>query len=342
MSRLKRTIFAGLCLLGLLAAIVTWRQYRAKHPVIQEVPRQGGLEVTLLTMSDLHFGSTILGRDAKGRNTRVKALPVRKEIDGQMRSMTGKPYPQAIGGSVGEPACLLIAGDLTEDGRASEWVEFSSFYGLESGSAGSSSGLPVYECVGNHDAHTGTHVATQVAARHGGPWYAIELGDLHIANLGDGPSQDGLDWLQHDLAKTGRERPVILYMHYPLLGPWSNSYWGWNTPVTERFAALITGFNIVAILHGHYHVPGCYKWHGVDVYNIGSMKHGARCFGVIHVTDDTFTYASWNAEKNGWWWWHSKPINRPTPPATGEEILGSSSSKGLLSRPAIPYPIHLK
>jgi hypothetical protein len=59
---------------------------------------------------------------------------------------------------------------------------------------------------------------------------------------------------------------------------------------------------------------------------------------VIRVTDDTFTYASWNAEKNDWWWWHSKPINGPTP-GGAKEILEITSSKGLLSRPAIPYPI---
>jgi hypothetical protein len=75
--------------------------------------------------------------------------------------------------------------------------------------------------------------------------------------------------------------------------------------------------------------------------NIGSIQHGARCFGVIRVTDTSFTYAAWNAEKNGWWWWHSKPINgrRGTP---GAEVSGATSSEGLLCRPAIPYPVNLK
>jgi predicted phosphodiesterase len=341
MIRLKRTLTVGLLMLGLLAPALIWQHYRKKDPVIQIVPRKGGLDVTLLAMSDLHFGATILGRGANDKQTWVEALPVRQAIDKQMRTITGKPYPKAIGGAVGEPACLLIAGDLTEDGRESEWAQFASFYGLNSQSAQTDRGMPIYECVGNHDAHRGTYVANQVAARHGGLYYSIDLGDLHVANLGVAPDQAGLTWLQHDLAATGRERPVILYMHYPMLGPFSNAWWGWNTPVTDRFAKIIAGFNIIAILHGHYHVPGCYKWNGIDVYNIGSIKHGARCFGVIHVTDRTFTFASWNAEKSGWWWWHSKPINGSSS-GPAEEILETSSSKGLLSRPAIPYPIRLK
>ncbi len=338
MIRLKRVLPAVLLLLCLLAAGYFWHQYRQRNPVVRDVPRQGGLDVTLLAISDLHFGSPVLGRGANGKQTWVPAMPVLRVIDQQMRNIPGKPYPESIGGTVGEPVCLLIPGDLTEDGKESEWEQFSSFYGLDPHSAQSASGLPVYECIGNHDLHEGTYVSKKVAARHGGKYYSIDYGDLHIVNLNAAPDQKGLNWLLRDLAATGRERPVILYMHYPLLGPWSHSWWGWNTRVTERFAEIVSGFNIVAILHGHYHVTGCYKWRGIDVYNIGSMKHGARCFGVIRVTDDTFTYASWNAEKNDWWWWHSKPINRPAS-AAAKEILETSSSKGLLSRPAIPYPV---
>jgi len=56
------------------------------------------------------------------------------------------------------------------------------------------------------------------------------------------------------------------------------------------------------------------------------------------VTDDTFTFAEWNTELNGWWWWHAKPINSH---ATGprSDIAGAASSKGLLCAPAIPYPV---
>lgn len=240
--RILRRLLAVIAVLVLLAALPVggwfWWQYRQRHPVIQQVPRQGGLNATLWVLSDLHFGSQVRGRDAGEKSAWIDAMPVRNE------------------------------------------------------------------------------------------------------NLSAGPDADGLDWLNHDLAATGCERPVILYMHYPLLGPWSKSWFGWNTPVTERFGEIVAKFNIVAILHGHFHVPGRYQWRGIDVYNIGSIQHGARCFGVIQVTDTTFTYGSWNAELKNWWWWHSKTINGTGRAATtAGEISGVAPSHGLLTTLAIPYPV---
>jgi 3',5'-cyclic AMP phosphodiesterase CpdA len=340
MTLLQR-LLTTLTILAILAALIAggwlWWRYRQHHPPIQDVPRRGGLDVTLWALSDLHFGSQVKGRDAKGRIAWIDAMPVRKRLDRQMRAVTGRPWPRDIGGTVGAASALLIAGDLTQDGKPSEWEQFATFYGLDQ-PAGPP--VPIYELAGNHDEHTGSYVAQQIAARHGGKCYAVDFDDLHVANLGAGPDQADLDWLQRDLAATGCERPVILYMHYPLLGPWSGSWFGWNTTAAERFGAIIARFNIVAILHGHYHVPGRYQWRGIDVYNIGSIQHGARCFGVIRVTDDTFTFAEWNSELDGWWWWHSKPINAAKGSRSG--LSGSSSSKGLLCAPAIPYPVNAK
>ncbi len=340
MMFLKR-LLAIFSVLVLLAALPLggwfWWQYRQRHPVIQQVPRQGGLNTTLWVLSDLHFGSQVRGRDAQGKSTWIDAMPVRNEMDRQMRGITGKPWPKAIGGTVGAASALLIAGDLTQDGKQSEWDQFVKFYDLDQPAADA---VPVYECIGNHDEQHGSSVPAYVAARHGGKYYAVDFGDLHVVNLSAGPDAAGLDWLNRDLAATGCERPVILYMHYPLLGPWSRSWFGWNTPVTERFGEIVAKFNIVAILHGHFHVPGRYQWRGIDVYNIGSIQHGARCFGVIQVTDTTFTYGSWNAELKNWWWWHSKPINSPARSATAAgEISGVAPSRGLLTSPAIPYPV---
>jgi len=246
------------------------------------------------------------------------------------------------------PASLIITGDLTEDGKEEEWRQFAEFYGLRPGEPkpkpsidwhppAPGERLPVFECPGNHDKHRGFFVHQQVADRHGGDYYSIDYGDLHLASLSDGPDAKGLRWLKRDLAATGRARPVILFMHYPLVGPFSKSWWGSKPELTKQFAQIIDGFNVVAILHGHWHVPGHYQWHGVDVYNIGSIKHGARCFGVVHVTDETFTFASWNSRLKDWWWWHSKPINGHSGP-DAREILDVQDRRESIGRPAIPYP----
>lgn len=350
MSRRKRIVHWFLLVAGLSVLLGGggwwwWYKHEVAEPVVRDVPRRGGLDVTLLALSDLHFGATVRDVDERGRERWIDAMPVRRTIDDHMKDIAGKPYPKAIGGVVGPPSSLIITGDLTEDGKHDEWRQFLDFFGLQPGERepkptpatrppAAGERWPVYECVGNHDKHSGFYVSRQVAARHGGEFYAIDYGDLHLASLRDGPDDGGLRWLKRDLAATGRERPVILFMHYPLLGPYSNSWWGSQPDLTEKFARIIEGFNIIAILHGHWHVPGHYRWRGVDVYNIGSIKHGARCFGVIHVTDERFTFASWNSQQNDWWWWHSKPLNG----ADGAEIFDSQVKKGLMSAPAIPYP----
>ena len=353
MSLRKHKLSWGLLVLATLGGTALWWHFRQEtEPIVREVPRNGGLDITLLAASDLHFGATIVDWNAKGKELWVDAAPVRRTMDDQMKRIAGKPYPAAIGGNVGRPSSLIITGDLTEDGLPKEWNQFAAFYGLQSGvpepkptSANQlpdpADRLPVFECIGNHDRHTGSYVTQRVAERHGGDDYAIDYGDLHLASLGMGPDDRGLAWLKRDLAATGRHRPVILYMHYPLLGPYSGGWWDGHADLKERFASLISGFNIIAIVHGHYHIPGCYKWHGIDVYNIGSIKHGARCFGVIHVTDHTFTFASWNSRQDGWWWWHSKPINgdRAEP---SREILDTHVIRDTRSRPAIPYPTGMK
>jgi hypothetical protein len=349
MSRRTRVLILGILIVATLGGAAWWWYFSPeREPVVREVPRSGGLDITLLALSDLHFGSTIMDLDANGNERWIDAMPVRRTMAGHMKRIAGKPYPPAIGGSVAPPWSLLITGDLTEDGKQEEWDQFTAFFGLPSGvpepkptahtkPPGPADRMPVFECVGNHDRHRGEYVTRQVAARHGDDYYSLDYGDLHLASMGAGPDEAGLKWLKRDLAATGRQRPVILYMHYPLVGPFSDSWWTTRPALMESFAQVIGGFNVIAILHGHYHVPGCYQWRGLDVYNIGSLKHGARCFGVIHVTDHTFTFASWNSPQDSWWWWHHKPINIHAGQDT-TEILDQHVTRAAIGRSAIPYP----
>lgn len=152
MRRTLVTLGWLLALATLIGGGYAWWRYRQQHPVIQQVPRKGGLDVTLWALADLHFGSKVLGRNAKGPFAWVDALPVRKEMERQMHGIAGQPWPQKIGGTVDQASALLIAGDLTQDGKQSEWNQFVSFYGLHRSPPPP---VPVYECVGNHDKHEG-------------------------------------------------------------------------------------------------------------------------------------------------------------------------------------------
>jgi hypothetical protein len=136
------------------------------------------------------------------------------------------------------------------------------------------------------------------------------------------PDEANRRWLGKDLAKPTRERPTVLFFHYPLRGPFSD--W-WKEEEKQAFARTIEGCNVIAIFHGHYHGSLHYRWKGYDIYNVGSPRHGMHSFAAAHLRGDVFTVASWNWGRNRWQWWHRKrirlgPEGRPSgKPARGEE-----------------------
>jgi predicted phosphodiesterase len=95
-------------------------------------------DVTFLAVSDTHVGYV---------PEEVHAVLARK-ID----TIGGRAYPASLGGAVGAPHGLLVAGDLTEWGREDEFARFLSFYGNR-GDGGVH--VPVLEVVGNHDKVSG-------------------------------------------------------------------------------------------------------------------------------------------------------------------------------------------
>ena len=103
-----------------------------------------------------------------------------------------------------------------------------------------------------------------------------------------------------------------------------------------RFAAALKGYNVIGLFHGHFHGSGYYRWQGYDVYDVGSPKHGAKDFFVVHVTDERLTVCSWNYEaRPGWWWAHSKRINKAA------ERLGRGEMLKVWPHPGTAFPLPL-
>jgi 3',5'-cyclic AMP phosphodiesterase CpdA len=75
------------------------------------------MDVTFVVTGDTHFG--VPGIAARHR-----------DIIADMNALPGRPFPTGMGGTVGEPRGVLIAGDLTDDSRPEEWAEFVAHYGL--------------------------------------------------------------------------------------------------------------------------------------------------------------------------------------------------------------------
>jgi 3',5'-cyclic AMP phosphodiesterase CpdA len=104
----------------------------------------------------------------------------------RVNGLAGHDYPRELGGKVTPPRGLVITGDLTEWGRKHEWARFVEMFGL-TGKEGMLK-LPVFEMVGNHDTvDNGPWISEQVAARHGGRFYAWDWDDLHLIALGEAP-----------------------------------------------------------------------------------------------------------------------------------------------------------
>jgi cytolysin (calcineurin-like family phosphatase) len=263
------------------------------------------MDLTFLVTGDTHFG--VEGIEA--RHGRI--------ID-DMNRVAGRELPGA-NGRVGEPRGLLVAGDLTDGSGSEEWAQFVTFYGLNG-----RDGLlhyPVYEGIGNHDKLNGWYIKDRVKERHGAQRYAIDWDDVHVVCLGEAPDDEDIAWLRDDLARAGKDVGVVLYFHFPLRGPFSNTWFN-EGAYPEHLREALKGYHVLGIFHGHYHASGSYRWHGIDAYLSGSAKHDWHSYTVVRITDTRMTVASWHYDLNKWWWWHDKPIFGA--PGAEHRVLGAN------------------
>lgn len=264
-------------------------------------PKGGKRDLTFFVAADTHFG-------AGG----IEALN-RKQIEA-MNALPGAPLPAALGGTVGRPRGVLIAGDLTDYGRAGQWKQFVEHYGLTG-----QDGLlkyPVQECTGNHDRYHAewSDVLAGVQKRHGTlvrGWVWQGVCFLCLDMYPDGPA---CRWLASQLKTLGRAYPLVMYFHYPFVGPYSS---GWTDQEKSAFADVIAGHNVLGVFHGHFHASQRYEWEGFDVYNVGSPRHSWHSFATVHVTDSEMTVASL--------WWDQAPPGTGglAVPATSQPVPGT-------------------
>ncbi len=264
--------------------------------------RRGGMDVTFVVVSDTHVGY-LYPSDLSKLSASAIAEPVGLEKDNarlitRVNGLAGHAYPPALGGKVAPPRGLVVTGDLTEWGRVEEWGRFVELFGLQ-GTEGALK-IPVFEMIGNHDTvNKGPWVGEQVAARHGGRFYSWNWDDLHLVALGEAPNDEGLAFLARDLERVAPDVPVAVFFHRALSGPWSTDNW-FDDGLKERLARALTGHAVAAIFHGHHHATGHYVWRGMDVWKPGAVKDDAHTFAVVHVTDTTWTLASYNWETKSW------------------------------------------
>jgi predicted phosphodiesterase len=266
---------------GTQPAITTEPHAAPREPIT----RKGAMDVTFAVISDLHFGYGGVAAEHATVIDRLNAIGTVK----YPRYLTASTLRSEVGALRG----LLVTGDLTQLGTRDQWAAFQATYGNTERLH-----VPVFEVIGNHDRASGTYVDSEVAKRHGGRFYSYQWDDLHVVALNEAPGDDGLAYLEDDLATVAADVPLVLYFHLPFLGPWAQGWWFADGPYPEKLAAILKGRNVAAIFHGHHHALGHYQWKGIDVFKPGPVKDGVGIFSIVRVTDKTFSVLNYNYRQN--------------------------------------------
>jgi cytolysin (calcineurin-like family phosphatase) len=245
--------------------------------------RAAARTITFFVASDTHFGVPGI----EERNRRL--------ID-ELNGLPGVEYPAEIGGRVETPRGVLITGDLTDYSEEEQWRAFERFYGL-TGKEGLLR-FPVKETWGNHDFMGDSPVLPHIVRRHGGTAYSFDWEDVHFASLGMYPSGERLRWLEEDLRRVQPGRLVVLFFHYGIDGPWSQS---WESlEEREELARVLAGYRVAAIFHGHAHQAGAYRWRDYDVFRPGSPKHSSHEVMAVRIHGDEVAVAYRDFDTSSW------------------------------------------
>jgi len=239
-------------------------------------------ELTFFVAGDSHFGA----KDMEAPN---------RALVEQMNALPGTDYPSSVGGQVADPRGVLFMGDMTDSSEESEWRQFEALYGLTG-----RDGLlrfPIYEAIGNHDYIGDSPIIPLVKARHGSLVYSWDWDDVHFVCLDMYPDPTNLAWFAKDIARAGKKRPLVIFFHYSIEGPYSNM---WEEANKAAFARALEGLNVLAIFHGHYHRAGHYLWQGHEVFLPGSPRHSSHAFMAVRLTAHHMTVAYRDFDARQW------------------------------------------
>lgn len=156
-----------------------------------------------------------------------------------------------------KPAFIVNGGDVTDYGWNGEVDEYQAVL--------QACPSPVLHVPGNHDVRWSPMGPALFQRRLGGTHTARDFGPCRVVLMDTTVplshwgsfSRTQLDWLESELKRAGRERPVILGMHH---------WVGRNRAIIDNEEALrrlIEPYNVKLILTGHGHTDDDWKWDGI-------------------------------------------------------------------------------
>ncbi|MBC8104447.1 MAG: PQQ-binding-like beta-propeller repeat protein [Cytophagales bacterium] len=185
------------------------------------------------------------------------------------------------------PAFIVNTGDVTESGLEREFAAYKKVRDENLGTE-----IPVYDTPGNHDARWNPLGKEGFTRGLGEPlWRSWDRENVHFVALDSTVllqhwghfDQEELDWLAKDLAKNGRERPVVLGFHHFFLRDTRG-----GPQQVDNYAALlkvIAPYNVRLFLIGHGHSDIQWSINGIPAIMAKGLYQGS--YHQIAVTGET-------------------------------------------------------
>ena len=277
-------------------------------------------DVTLFVVGDPHCDPDVSADDL----ATVRAID-RAPAEAIWPAEIGGAETGFLGGPVGAPRGVLLAGDATGSGDVSPWSnELATFRSLYEPGGADTVTWPVYVGLGNHDLDRTDLLADSyrqqmweyVASRHAGAAapvpvasfdaasgdYSVDFDRVHVVQThkwaGDTTHghASGLDWLAADLAAHAADgRPVVIVEHYGMDAFGTDGDW-WSAADREALHAAIASYDVVAIFAGHSHAAMMYLWDGIFVAQVNNTDaevgegncDGNGSFAIVRITESRF------------------------------------------------------
>ncbi len=215
-----------------------------------------------------------------------------------MNTLPGRPYPEAIGGTVEKPAFVFNMGDI------SEWPSRAALDTYEQ-LITKRLKFPSYEIAGNHDIgglSPSDTILDWIRQRHGALRYTFEKGGVHFIALFseydeklNDPAQpitkEALDYLRQALAKVPKGKPVVVATHLCF------------EAITNRdeFVNAFGDANVILVLGGHYHKATVNQYRGIHFVQLPSPEpKSSGEFTVLRITSDRLIALPFSYRENKW------------------------------------------
>ena len=204
----------------------------------QEKPEEKQLaDVPFVCVNDLHFSNKSEAPFFRGMVEKMRAL---------------EPKPKL----------LLVAGDLVDGGTTAQFDAIKEIL--------AESGMTLKICIGNHDWASATDKKAFENAFPDSLNYSFDMGGWQfvvldttngVNNQANKAPLATFDWLNANLGKLDKKKPMILTTHYPI-GPGVRNRSGSAADILKRF----NDYNLKAAFTAHYHANTEVKYGDAMIY----------------------------------------------------------------------------